>query len=88
MCSPHHKTMNVVAGRLTRFVEDPMKSQRAPKAPLPFTDRGSIATLWTLLKLVLALSPWNSFKGAAAVTLAETAAETAIAAILFFLRGK
>jgi hypothetical protein len=41
-----------------------------------------------LLKLVLALSPWNSFKGPAAVTLAETAAETAIAAILFFLRGK
>jgi hypothetical protein len=41
-----------------------------------------------LLKLVLALSPWNSFKGAAAVTLAETAAETAIAAILFFLRRK
>jgi hypothetical protein len=41
-----------------------------------------------LLKLVLALSPWNSFKGAAAVTLAKTAAETAIAAILFFLRRK
>jgi len=37
--------MNVVAGRLTRFVEDPMKSQRAPKAPLPFTDRGSIACI-------------------------------------------
>jgi hypothetical protein len=37
-----------------------------------------------LLKLVLALSPWNSFKGAAAVTLAETA----IAAILLFLGGK
>ncbi len=30
---------------LTMFVGDPMKSQRAPKAPFPLTDRGSIACI-------------------------------------------
>lgn len=78
-----HKRKNTSA-----FIFQHKNAKNLKKRLQSRTVAKKFTTLWTLLKPVLAFSPWNSFKGAAAVTLVETAAETAIAAIIFFLRGK